>query len=125
MHEATIAKSILESAVKRAASFSQVVCINVRIGEFRNVDPESLTFSFDCLKQEFSLLLDTELRIDWVPALAHCRENAHNYKPIADQFFACPTCGSGIGNLVAGKELEITGFIVAEQTEKEEYARNC
>lgn len=110
MHEAKIASLILEKANSKLSEFSnveEVKCIELMVGRFRNVDTESLNFAFDALKSEKKFFENTVLKIDEIEAVAICENNGHSYVIEFQNGFACPKCGSGIGTLKSGQELEI------------------
>ena len=122
MHEATIAVSILDHITSRINSsaetvVAEVVC--VRIGEFRNVDPESLTFAFNSLKLEFPSCESCLLELQTVEAMATCRANKHRYHANPSNAFRCSRCGSGIGMLLTGEELDITAITLAVENSME------
>lgn len=133
MHEATVAFAILTKAAeaiskrfanelanmddhrpendKREAGKSGVHAARVKvdIGEFRNVDPESLTFAFQSLRKDLPQLKDAELDIRLVQGLAVCARD-HEYRPQPASYFACTVCSSSLKTMVAGEELNITGI---------------
>jgi Zn finger protein HypA/HybF involved in hydrogenase expression len=125
MHEASIAFAILsktaEALSRRFAAeldagapiscqpTPRVTGINVDIGEFRNVDPESLTFAFDSLRKDLPELEEACLKINFIEARAVCTKN-HEYRPSPASFFACTTCGGGLETMLRGEELNITGI---------------
>lgn len=123
MHEAAIAKSILEIVGQRLQSVGTAAnaqTVSVLFGEFRNVDPESVSFAFDNMKAMFPGCLDCRLSISTIAAAAHCKENDHQYRPIAENAYRCPTCGSGIGKLLQGEELDVVNVVVEiEKPDKE------
>lgn len=117
MHEATIATDILEhiqERLKQLEGASTAVSVGIRVGEFRNVDPDSLTFAFDRLKRDYPFCQHCKLEIKLIEAVAICQQLEHTYTAKPDFLFCCPTCGSGIGQLLSGEELEIER-ITAEQ----------
>ena len=100
MHEATIAQSILNLAQRRLRQTPHaeaVSKIRVLIGEFRNVEIESLRFAFDCLKDLCDACAECTLETERAKARARCRINNHLYHPEADSRFLCTICGAGIG----------------------------
>jgi hydrogenase nickel insertion protein HypA len=123
MHEAAIAKSILEIVGQRLQSLGAVAnaqSVEVLFGEFRNVDPESVSFAFDNMKAMFPGCSECQLSINTVAAAAHCKDNAHQYRPQAENAYRCPTCGSGIGRLLQGEELDVVNVVVEiERHDKE------
>ncbi len=129
MHEATIAKSILEIVGQRLQSVGAAAhaqSVEVLFGEFRNVDPESVSFAFDNMKAMFTGCANCQLSINTIFAAAHCKDNDHQYRPQAQNAYRCPTCGSGIGKLLQGEELDVVNVIVeieSPQKERKQHAR--
>lgn len=129
MHESAIAKSILEIVAQRLQSLeaeANAHSVSVIFGEFRNVEPESVAFAFDNMKQFYPGTLNCRLSIDIIAAVAKCKDNNHKYHPLAVSAYRCPECGSGIGDLVQGEELDVVNVVVElekPEAEKEEYAR--
>lgn len=122
MHEATIAVSILDHLVSRIDRSIQPVvaeAVYVSLGEFRNVDPESLKFAFDSLKREFPSCESCYLELKTIKATAVCRVNEHTYHASPMNAFRCEQCGSGIGRLVSGEELDITAITLTEKNNME------
>src|SRR5690349_13838482 len=110
MHEAAIANSILEIVKQRLQSVgaaAQAQSVEVLFGEFRNVDPESVSFAFDNMKSLFPGCSNCQLSINTIAAAAHCKDNNHQYRPLAENAYRCPSCGSGIGKLLQGEELDV------------------
>ncbi|MCC7530220.1 MAG: hydrogenase maturation nickel metallochaperone HypA [Candidatus Melainabacteria bacterium] len=129
MHEAAIAKSILEIVGERLQSLgahTNAQSVEVLFGEFRNVDPESVSFAFDSMRALFSGCSDCRLSINTVTAAAHCKDNHHQYRPQAENAYRCPTCGSGIGKLLQGEELDVVNVVIEIERpdkEKKQHAR--
>ena len=119
MHEATIARSILEIAQQRADKMpdGRVEKVRVHIGTFRNVDPQSLEFAFDALKTEFERCQGAMLEMELIEAEALCVKRRHHYKPVIQNGFRCQLCGSGISELLRGDELNVVGCTVSTKEE--------
>ncbi len=110
MHETFIARTILEHVEKRIRSMKEPALVEkvlVRVGEFTNVDPESLIFTFDSLKSLYEICRSSMLKLQTVQTLALCNDNGHEYHAQPDNSFRCPICGSGMNRLLAGQELDI------------------
>ena len=119
MHEAAIAQAILRKACQSfeqhqlrsghsSSSNGELVSrIVVSVGEFRNVDPESLEFAFSALKKEYRSIEACQLDLVRVEALAVCSLEEHRYHPVPEHFFACTECGGSIKKLLKGDELDI------------------
>ena len=128
MHEATIAVSILDHVMSRVNRSPEPVVaevVSVRIGEFRNVDPESLTFAFNSLKIDFPNCESCLLELQTIEATATCRVNKHRYHASPANAYRCSQCDSGIGKLLTGEELDITAITLAVEnvTEGKQNAR--
>ena len=116
MHEATIAHSILNIVKQRldqTPHAESAVCVSILVGSFRNVDIESLEFAFDCLKRDIEGCSRCFLKAELVLARAFCQSERHRYSPDLDHQFRCPQCGSGIGELICGEELDVIGITLA------------
>ncbi|MBX9695908.1 MAG: hydrogenase maturation nickel metallochaperone HypA [Cyanobacteria bacterium] len=141
MHEASIAQAILSKGIalvgdngsgialpercvcqkstesnRETASLTcsgvRIARIAVRIGQFRNVDPESLQFVFDTLRKDFEMTEQSVLDIELVSTEAVCRGARHHFHPSMDNFYSCTICQSGIDEIVAGNELDIVSIDV-------------
>ncbi len=115
MHEASVAASILEILRARLAlkaPEAMALYVTVRIGEFRAVDPDSLSFAFDSLKKDYAGCRNCRLLVEPVKAMAVCAGEGHYYHASSQSAFACRECGAGIRQLLAGGELDITGYTV-------------
>lgn len=126
MHEATIASLILENAKNLLESSSSeenrrqdraITKVVVEIGQFRNVEPESLLFAFDAMKKESSLTSQARLQIKLITPVAICSSGGHQYKPEQINHFGCNLCKGGIKEFIKGKELDIVSI---ESTEIEQ-----
>lgn len=113
MHEATLAKDILERVVKLNTSEAPIGTVYLRVGEFRNVDRESLIFAFNAMRTFYACIVNAELLIEEVPLEAVCKDG-HKYSPTAKLYFACPECLGPIGKIISGQELDIVALEVKE-----------
>lgn len=134
MHEATVASAILKRALATAETraqkeknavrqsavdeqqlgdsfdFFDVIEIVVNVGEFRNVDSESLEFAFSALRKDYSATKNTRLKVRNIPAIAACSVSNHEFHPESSNYFSCTICGGGIGELLSGNELDIVNI---------------
>ncbi|HIA51538.1 MAG TPA: hydrogenase maturation nickel metallochaperone HypA [Candidatus Melainabacteria bacterium] len=121
MHESAIAKSILEIVSQRLHSIGAPATahnVSVVFGEFRNAEPESVEFAFDNMKAFYPGAANCQLVINTISAMAQCKRAQHKYHPEASNAYRCPTCDSGIGNLLQGEELDVVNVVVElDQTE--------
>lgn len=127
MHEATMAQSILKivsEKLGRTRNVASATRVQVKAGEFRNVDEESLQFAFDNLKGEYAGAENCALEMEIVSARALCNDGQHEYHPEYDHAYRCKICGSGIGKLLCGEELDVVSISleIVEQKETETHA---
>jgi hydrogenase nickel incorporation protein HypA/HybF len=84
--------------------------VTVRIGHLRQVVPDSLAFYFDLVTRD-TVCEGARLEQVLVPALLRCGDCGREWNP-GDALFRC-TCG-GVGEVVAGDELEVESIEVEE-----------
>jgi len=110
MHEASIADSILRLAankMKATPNTASVKSVSVIVGEFRNVETDSLQFAFNSMKSMYDGLSNCQLELESIRPRALCSKNKHSYHPSYENRYCCEKCGSGIGKIVCGEELEV------------------
>ena len=115
MHEASIAEDILNIAAKRLGEPASLTCalkICIKVGELRNVDGDSLTFAFDNLKGRYPGFSSCKLETLSIKAEALCHQGKHKYNPRLENAFCCEHCGSGIGEIISGEELDLVKITV-------------
>jgi hydrogenase nickel incorporation protein HypA/HybF len=119
VHELSIAAAILDKVAGEArrhagARFTKV---GVRIGEISGVDPDALSFGFECLVKdtEFEPL---PLEIEFRPRIQRCLSCAHEF-PAPESMTACPECGHEATECIGGDELDLA-FIEVEENETEQ-----
>lgn len=108
MHELGIAESALELALAQArnAGATRVEQIVLRVGGLSGVDPEALRFAFTAIlpgtPAEGALL-----RIDPVPAIAHCPDCRLDFTLEDNFLLECPHCGRPNAVIKQGRELDL------------------
>lgn len=116
MHELSIAQNILSivnSRVEKEGIQLEATAVTVMIGEFRNVDPESLEFAFDAMKPSFEFCRNCLLKIISVKAEGICTKSMHSFHPEKQNGFSCPICNSAIKEFKSGEELDIVRIIIS------------
>ncbi|HLY24304.1 MAG TPA: hydrogenase maturation nickel metallochaperone HypA [bacterium] len=113
MHELSIAVSLVEMASERAAEIGgpRVDAVHVRLGALSGVVEEALRFSFD-LAAGGTPVDGARLIVERVPVAvfcAGCRAERVLAEPLR---FLCPVCGAPAGDLVHGREIELTALEV-------------
>jgi hydrogenase nickel incorporation protein HypA/HybF len=114
MHELSIAQSILEGLEEeqQTRGFSKVVAVNLRIGSFSNIVPESLRFCFDAVKVG-TIADDAALRFTITPLVGTCTACRTRIE-IEEDYFLCPHCGSVQVAVLSGEELDIISIEVEQ-----------
>lgn len=107
MHELALCEAIADT-VARHADGQAVKRVEVRIGHFRQVVPDSLQFSWELLT-EGTDLAGCELVIDHVPAVITC--GACGDQTTLDlPIMLCRGCDSTDVTLVSGEEFQIASI---------------
>ena len=106
MHEMGIANTVLEAAIDHARRTpgTRVRKIGIRVGELSGVDPEALSFCFDCLVKgtKFAPL---SLEIEYCLRHYHC-ERCREGQAAEGLETACPACGGPLV-IAGGNELDL------------------
>jgi hydrogenase nickel incorporation protein HypA/HybF len=111
MHELSLCQAMLETVERRAAG-RRVHRVNVRIGQFRQVVPDSLQFAWELLTDGTDLA-GSVLAIDHVPAVIECT-GCGELTTLDWPAMACARCGGLDVRLIKGQELMIVSLDVAE-----------
>ena len=118
MHELSICASIADIATRHAAG-RPVSVINVRVGQLRQIVPDTLVYCWGLLCEETSLE-GSRIIVETVPARIRCR-SCEQTADVGDlPVFACAGCGGIDVEIVAGEEFLITSLELLEtETETE------
>ncbi|MDX2037171.1 MAG: hydrogenase maturation nickel metallochaperone HypA [Isosphaeraceae bacterium] len=108
MHEASLIHSLLSMAIDhaRADGAARIATIGIRVGELSGVVADALKFAFDAATIEGSAK-GSVLEIEYVPARVRCASCRTAYHP-AEIPWTCPECSAIGGDLVGGRELELS-----------------
>jgi hydrogenase nickel incorporation protein HypA/HybF len=113
MHELSVASAIVDTVNKHAAG-RKVTSIQLRIGQLRQVVPDSLAFYFE----HVAAGTDCEgarLEIEAIPAHMNCDDCDGTWALNDTTLFRCPTCGSASVRVTDGEELEVETIEVEDQ----------
>ncbi len=117
MHELSICEGIIEvatAALERVARpLPRVSGVTVRIGRLTAVVPDSLRYYFDLLTPG-TVLEGAALEVEDIPIRARCAECGARFE-IEVLSFSCPGCGSGLVELLSGRELEVVSLDTREE----------
>ncbi len=111
MHELSICASIAGIAERRAAG-RPVSVINVRVGQFRQIVPDTLVYCWSLVSAN-TPLAGSVLVIERVPARIRCRDCGREADLGDVPAFRCGGCGGTDVRLVAGEEFLITSLELA------------
>jgi hydrogenase nickel incorporation protein HypA/HybF len=112
VHELSICASIADIVTRRAAG-RPVGVINVRVGQLRQIVPDTLVYCWGLLCEETSLA-GSRIIVETVPARIRCR-SCERTADVGDlPVFACAGCGGIDVEIVAGEEFLITSLELAD-----------
>lgn len=107
MHETALGEAIFDSVLRHAGG-QAVERVEVRIGYFRQVVPESLVFAWQMLTMGTELD-GAELVIDHVPAVVECR-SCGEHTTLDYPILLCEACDSAEVTVVSGEEFLISSI---------------
>jgi hydrogenase nickel incorporation protein HypA/HybF len=115
VHELSIAESILQRVAAEAERRpgARFLKVGVRVGELSGVDPEALTFGFECLVKD-TPWEPMALEIQYCPRMQRCRACQHEFTA-PDSATGCPRCGYALTTCVGGDELEVAFLELEEE----------
>jgi hydrogenase nickel incorporation protein HypA/HybF len=112
MHELSICGSIADIAARHAGGRA-VKVINVRVGQLRQIVPDTLVYCWELVSAE-TPLAGSRISIESVPARIRCRACEHVTEVGAVPVFACGGCGGFDAEVVSGEEFLITSLELEE-----------
>ena len=113
MHELSICSSIADIA-RRRADGRTIRVINVRVGQLRQIVPDTLVYCWSLISEE-TALAGSRIVVESVPARIRCRSCQHTADVGDRPSFACAACGGIDVEIVAGEEFLITSLELAEE----------
>lgn len=111
MHELSLCQAIV-GVVERARDGRTVEVVNLRLGELRQVVPETLEYCWG-LVTEAGPLAGSRLAIERVPVRLDCRDCGEQTAVGHTLVLTCAGCGSGNIALVTGEEFLVTSIDLA------------
>lgn len=107
MHEAGIAKNILDIALENGKQRlgKKITIVAVKVGKMTAIDEPSLRFAFDALK-EGTEAENAHLDFQSIPLMGHCLDCGIQSE-LDGYFTACPKCQSRNVKILSGNELEM------------------
>jgi hydrogenase nickel incorporation protein HypA/HybF len=111
VHELSLCGAIAEIAERRSEGRS-IQVIHLRVGQLRQVIPETLAFCWEMVTAQTDLE-GSVLEIDRVPATVRCH-GCGQAGPLGQSIsLACPTCNGLDVEILAGEEFDITAMDLA------------
>jgi hydrogenase nickel incorporation protein HypA/HybF len=111
MHELSLSSAVVNTAVKHAGG-RQVTLVSLRVGQLRQVVPDTLEFYFQFVSRD-TLCEGARLEQEVVDARLACHACAHEWS-IEIPAFRCPICGGSDVGIASGNEFEVESIEVEE-----------
>lgn len=112
MHELSLCQSIY-GIVERASEGRPVICVDLEVGQLRQVVPETLVHCWRLVTED-TALAGSRLAIDHVPVSLRCRK-CLGETTLAEAFsISCGRCGSFDTTVVGGEQLLVTAVEVED-----------
>jgi hydrogenase nickel incorporation protein HypA/HybF len=108
VHELSICASIADIATRHAAGRT-VVTINLRVGQLRQIVPDTLTYCWE-LTSAGTPLDGSRISVEYVAARVRCRSCGQLTEVGAVPLFACGGCAGVDVEVVSGEEFLITSL---------------
>jgi hydrogenase nickel incorporation protein HypA/HybF len=112
VHELSLSSAIVGTVVKHAAG-RPVAVVNLRVGQLRQVVPDTLEFYFEFVARG-TVCGGAELRQELIDARLRCRPCGREWS-IEIPAFRCPTCGGSEVEVAAGNEFEVESIEVEDE----------
>jgi len=115
VHELSIALSLVDAACEKAAALGdvRVDAVFVRIGPLSGVVRDALAFCFDGAARG-TAIDGARLEIAEAPLVAFCPRCMDERPLPSAQHLRCPVCDTPVGEVVGGRELELTALEVTD-----------
>lgn len=111
MHEFGIMNTVLQE-VSAAAGGRAVCTVTLRVGPLSGVVPEALKFAFESLAPG-GVASGARLVMEETKPAFVCVDCGASYEtPVGE--YRCPVCGSAIGDLTGGNEMELVSIEVKD-----------
>ncbi len=112
MHELSVCGSIA-GIVERRAAGREVRVIHLRIGQLRQIVPDTLVYCWDLLSAD-TALAGSRLEVESIPVRIRCRRCDRSAELGDLPVFACGGCMGTDVEVIAGEEFLITALDLAE-----------
>ncbi len=112
MHELSVARAVLNTAIRHADG-REVIVVSLRVGRLRQVVPDSLRFYFEIVARD-SACEHARLELEELEVRLRCGACAREWDML-DPAFRCPRCASADVSVLSGEELEVAYIEVEEE----------
>ena len=112
MHELSLAGAVIDT-VERHAAGRRVTAVYLRVGDLRQVVPDSLRFYFEHVARG-TVCEGARLEQELVPARLACG-CGHEWDLDGLAIFRCPVCGDADASVASGEEFLVESIDVTEQ----------
>jgi hydrogenase nickel incorporation protein HypA/HybF len=112
VHELSLCGAIADIATRRAGTRG-VEVIHVRVGQLRQVVPDSLVFCWSLVTAD-TVLDGSVLELERVAARLKCRSCDEEYELGSSFAFACTACGGLDVAVLTGEEFLVTALELAQ-----------
>lgn len=111
MHELSIAMSMIEMATDEMKKHdaARVNALYLKLGALSGVVKDALLFSWEIACQG-TPLEGARLEIEEIPVVVYCANCRAEKTLSAINSFFCPACNSPAGEILQGKELQVTAL---------------
>jgi hydrogenase nickel incorporation protein HypA/HybF len=111
VHELSLSSAILATVVKHAEG-RRVTAVNLKVGQLRQVIPDSLEFYFEFVSRG-TVCEGARLEQELVPAALACEPCGRQWE-IEIPAFRCPFCGGSDVAIRSGEEFQVESIEVEE-----------
>jgi hydrogenase nickel incorporation protein HypA/HybF len=111
MHELSLSTAVVNTVVKHAQG-RPVSVVNLRVGQLRQVIPDSLAFYFEFVARD-TVCEGARLEQEVIEARLRCRPCGLEWA-IEIPAFRCPSCGGSEVEIASGDEFEVESIEVEE-----------
>ena len=111
MHELSICKSIADMITRRADGRA-VKAVSVRVGQLRQIVPDTLVHCWSLMCED-TPLAGCAMLVESVPGRISCSACGHA-QTLSAPVLCCESCGGHDVRVVAGEEFLVTSMEVAE-----------
>lgn len=121
MHEFSLIQGVIDSVtpVAREHGARKVTAIALDIGRLTEVDRECMDFAFSAITDGDALFDGAELTMNFIEPRSKCLDCGLEFEH--DRFHRrCPTCGSDVTSIVAGRELNVASMEIESPDEDDD-----